>query len=242
MSTDNNTGKKTIIFAAAATAVFLLVVAVRLMAGNGIRSGNYNNPNVASSVVDGNIYDRNGKLLSLTSNGSRNYPYSSHALSTILKVEKALEKYIEPHPGYNEATTFGCDIYLTLDADIQYILDSSIENLKNYQSFNEVFGLITDATTGEILAIHNNSFIPVLDSTNLSLIKTITDHKGKEVDYDEDISVFFESREQLENLSSTVRCVDNRYNIMIVSDSESRSGISQVEEEIIRGLKSQTKL
>ena len=47
--------------------VILVLVGVlaELMISNGVRTGKYDNPNVATHVVRGTIYDRNGRALAL---------------------------------------------------------------------------------------------------------------------------------------------------------------------------------
>ena len=45
--------------------VILVVILAELMISNGVRSGKYSNPNVATHVVRGTIYDRNGRVLAL---------------------------------------------------------------------------------------------------------------------------------------------------------------------------------
>lgn len=47
-------------------ALLLLVgIIAELMATNGVRNGRYNNPNVASQVIRGTIYDRSGRILAM---------------------------------------------------------------------------------------------------------------------------------------------------------------------------------
>ena len=43
----------------------LIVILAELMISDGVRSGKYINPNVATHVVRGTIYDRNGRVLAL---------------------------------------------------------------------------------------------------------------------------------------------------------------------------------
>ena len=45
--------------------VVLIGLLAELMISNGVRSGKYSNPNVATHVVRGTIYDRNGRVLAL---------------------------------------------------------------------------------------------------------------------------------------------------------------------------------
>ena len=45
--------------------VVLVVLLAELMISNGVRSGKYSNPIVATHVVRGTIYDRNGRVLAM---------------------------------------------------------------------------------------------------------------------------------------------------------------------------------
>ncbi len=70
---------------------------------------------------------------------------------------KLLKRYEED---YNDPIP-GKDIYLTIDLDIQYILESEIVKLMEDTESDQVFGICVDVKTGEILAMVNiPEFIP----------------------------------------------------------------------------------
>ena len=235
--------------------VFLLVVAIlviaalviilaELMISNGVRSGKYSNPNVATHVVRGTIYDRNGRVLALevprttvlvrkdssnidaisqivsiaagttpdeiihaiensseslvtvasnldaesvsviTSNlekssipdgevsfrkdYTRTYPATYHAAQLLYETEKVFDGILSPAPGFDELTTYGNDVHLTIDLDIQYLLDPAIQQVYEIQSPDYAVGLIVDIATGEVLAATTFPFFDLNDSSSIS--------------------------------------------------------------------------
>jgi stage V sporulation protein D (sporulation-specific penicillin-binding protein) len=73
--------------------------------------------------------------------------------SGISLLKRCEENYEDPIPGR--------DIYLTIDLDIQYILDSELRKLGERTKADQVFGLCIDSRTGEILAMVNiPEFLP----------------------------------------------------------------------------------
>lgn len=152
--------------------ILVLIAVIMLFARSvlnfGVRSGKYTNPNVASRVIEGTVYDRNGRPLSmpvpvLDENGNavsrvRTYPTNFHASQLVEEVETCFAKTIAPVPGYDEAVTYGCDIYLTIDFDIQYNLDLAVQELYQAQQPDYVTAFVMDYETGEILASSNYPF------------------------------------------------------------------------------------
>ena len=142
----------------------LVIVASRIFSF-GIRSGKYVNPIVASHVVEGTVYDRSGRPLSMqvpvydeegnTVSRTRTYPANFHAAQLISEVEDRYSSLISPRPGFSEAVTYGSDIYLTLDFDIQYILDLAVQDVYRIQRPGFVTAFILDAQTGEVRAASN---------------------------------------------------------------------------------------
>ncbi|MCY1152139.1 MAG: penicillin-binding protein 2 [Sphaerochaetaceae bacterium] len=199
---------------------------------------NYNDPNVASYIIRGNIYDRNSKLLAievpyyscsfrvdkiqdLTSVATmcapyldmdiqdiitisnnytyqaliksridddkveefktfvddnnltnlvkiekqygRDYPYSFHSSQTIGFVgydnngleglEHTLNNILYPGPGLNETITYGEDVYLTIDMNIQYLCDLEVQRVNSEYSPESIVAIVMDAKNGEILAM-----------------------------------------------------------------------------------------
>ena len=237
--------------------VVLVVLLAELMISNGVRSGKYSNPNVATHVVRGTIYDRNGRVLAmevpqttvLVKKDSRNietiaqilaiatdstpgtilhtiessqeenvpvasnldsdtvnqilfnleksgitpddvsfrkdyvrtYPATYHAAQLLYVTETIFDEVLYPNPGFDELTTYGNDVYLTVDLDIQYILDQAIQQVFEIQSPDYSVGLIIDVATGEVLAattypffdMNDSSAIPEAQKTSRALIGSI---------------------------------------------------------------------
>ena len=240
--------------------VILVLVGVlaELMISNGVRTGKYNNPNVATHVVRGTIYDRNGRALALEvptttvfvrkgspnietisqiisihadstpgdiihtiSNSTdelvqvvskleasaatmiladleksnipseevvlrkdytRTYPAAFHAAQLISETEKVFDNVLSPAPGFGESTTYGKDVYLTIDLDIQYLLDLALQQVFEIQSPDYCVGLVLDIRSGEVLAdttypfydLNDSSAISESQKTNRALVNSIT--------------------------------------------------------------------
>lgn len=235
----------------------LIFILAELMISNGVRSGKYGNPNVATHVVRGTIYDRNGRVLALevpqtavlvrkdsphaetiaqivsisanttpaeilraiasssehlvqiasgldadavaaiTANLEKNsvpeidvtfrkdyvrtYPATYHAAQLLYETEKVYDKVLSPNPGFDELTTYGNDVHLTVDLDIQYLLDQAMQQVFEIQSPDYSVGLIIDSKTGEVLAattypffdLNETSSIPEAQKTSRALIGSI---------------------------------------------------------------------
>ena len=92
----------------------------------------------------------------------RMYPQQFHAAQTIgftntenqglEGLELAFDKELSPYPLLSESTTYGADIQLTLDMDLQFLLDTQAVEIDNLHHGDYVLGLIMGAKTGEILA------------------------------------------------------------------------------------------
>ena len=244
-------------------ALLLLVVAAgvitELMLTDGVRAGRYRNPNVASKVVRGTIYDRNGRALALEvsrnrlyvnpekindtdifsqilslyldktpgeiasllgskadedgnvlladdidqktltqinseldKNGLpqittekeyiRTYPAAFHAAQLIDETERVYDDILSPYPGFGESITYGHDVYLELDLDIQYLLDLAVQQVYDIQSPDYAIGFVLDCRTGELLAsttypfydLNDSSLIPEAQKVNRTLVDSIT--------------------------------------------------------------------
>lgn len=224
--------------------VILVVILAELMISNGVRSGKYSNPNVATHVVRGTIYDRNGRVLALevpsttvlVRKNSRNieaiaqivsiaadatpdeilhiiqassedfvsvasdldaesvslissnlekssipdgevtfrkdytrtYPATYHAAQLLYETEKVFDSILSPAPSFDELTTYGNDVHLTIDLDIQYLLDPAIQQVYEIQSPDYAVGLIIDIATGDVLAATTYPFFDLNDSSTIS--------------------------------------------------------------------------
>lgn len=211
----------------------------------------YNNPQVATQVVRGTIYDRNGKILaiqtpywgvyfhlskisdlalvsevvapfvgmsptqieqraakyttyaqiekkmdpnlvqpledelartalvnqvSVVKSMGRDYPASFHASQTlgftnvdnegIEGMELTQESLLNPYPQPGEIdTTYGDDITLTLDIDIQYLLDVQMQTIADEDNPDYGIAIVLDAQNGDILGM---SSYPWYDPNSLS--------------------------------------------------------------------------
>ena len=222
----------------------LVVILAELMISNGVRSGKYSNPNVATHVVRGTIYDRNGRVLALevprttvlVRKNSRNieaiaqivsiaadatpdeilhiiqassedfvsvasdldaesvslissnlekssipdgevtfrkdytrtYPATYHAAQLLYETEKVFDSILSPAPSFDELTTYGNDVRLSIDLDIQYLLDPAIQQVYEIQSPDYAVGLIIDIATGDVLAATTYPFFDLNDSSTIS--------------------------------------------------------------------------
>jgi cell division protein FtsI (penicillin-binding protein 3) len=220
------------------TALILLIIIFRtifIMLSVPSKAKEYKNPQVASRVVRGTIYDREGRILAIeipyyncalllrevgdlgavanslgrvlsispqtiVENASKNttyylvksklspnevtevknlklkgvslekeygrfYPQHYHA-SNLLGftnresvglegLEYSLNTLLLPHPRLNEEVTFGSDLYLTIDLDLQYLLDEQAVAIDALHHPDEISAIIMEAKTGAILALTN---------------------------------------------------------------------------------------
>jgi cell division protein FtsI (penicillin-binding protein 3) len=222
------------------TALFIIIIArlFFLMIVSSDKSKEYDDPNVASAVVRGNILDTNDKILAIEvpyyscslrvdkisdideiaqlispyldmeeseiveianryqlqalikaridddkveplqnkikelnlqnivkveKKEGRDYPYTFHAAQSIgfvgsdneglEGIEYTMNDYLSPSPQLNEEITYGDDVKLTLDMDIQYLVDLEVQNINRDFDPESIVGIVLDAKTGDILAM-----------------------------------------------------------------------------------------
>lgn len=92
----------------------------------------------------------------------RTYPGSFHGVQTvgftnidnrgIEGIELAYEQELSPYPRLGESVSYGDDVYLTLDLDIQYLLDLQIQQVADEHDPDYIMAVVMDATSGDILA------------------------------------------------------------------------------------------
>lgn len=254
----------------------------QLMVYKGARTGHYVNPNVATQVVRGTIFDRNGRALAIevprynvyadfttkaesadlnaasqvlaiytdktpaemykllqdtqterkliahdiplttvdalksallhanipsdvitiTKEYERTYPAAFHAAQLIDETEQVFDHVLSPYPGFDELTTYGSDVYLSIDLDIQYLLDLAVQQVYDIQKSDYSLAFIADVTTGQVLActtypfydLNNTKSVPEeqrisqtyvssisradLQIQNLQLISKVTKHNS----------------------------------------------------------------
>lgn len=67
-------------------------------------------------------------------------------------IELSYEDTLSPYPGLNETITYGNDLVLTLDMELQYLLDNQAVAIDREHLPDSVVGIIMGAKNGEILA------------------------------------------------------------------------------------------
>jgi cell division protein FtsI (penicillin-binding protein 3) len=105
----------------------------------------------------------------------RTYPAQFHASQTlgfintdqegIEGIELSQESVLNPYPRLGETTTYGQDIQLTLDLDIQYALDVQLQSISEIHDPDYAIALVLDAKNGDILGM---SSYPWYDVNKLS--------------------------------------------------------------------------
>ncbi len=239
----------------------LLVLAFHDVFSGEMRSGKYMDPQVASTVVEGTIYDRNGRILAMevpvydlyinldgidntqldmlsqtlsfytsynqkqilnicnkaeslkvfiasyedesyyqkmltevtsyglntfistTKSSKRIYPAQFHLAQLLLEVESSYSDILNPRPSYGEQITYGSDIVLTADLDIQYFSDLAVQRVFSLQNPQLVVSFIMDKNTSEILALSTYPFYDLnsqstVDMTDYAYLKTF-EFEGK---------------------------------------------------------------
>ncbi len=114
--------------------------------------------------------------VSVVKSMGRDYPASFHASQTIgftnidnegsEGVELTQEAFLNPYPAIGtEESTYGEDITLTLDIDIQYLLDVQMQNIADEHNPDYGVAIVLDAQNGDILGM---SSYPWYDPNSLS--------------------------------------------------------------------------
>jgi cell division protein FtsI (penicillin-binding protein 3) len=67
-------------------------------------------------------------------------------------LELLFEDQLAPTPQLNRTITYGDDLYLTIDLDLQYLLDEQVVAIDRDHHPSSIVGIIMGAQTGEILA------------------------------------------------------------------------------------------
>ena len=106
-------------------------------------------------------------MVSVTKEYARTYPAAFHAAQLIEETEQAFDHVLSPIPGFNQTTTYGSDVYLTIDLDIQYLLDLALQQIYEVQSPEYCVAFIADARTSEVLAATTYPFYDLNDSSTI---------------------------------------------------------------------------
>lgn len=198
----------------------------------------------------------------------RTYPALFHACQIIDEVESTYDSILLPLPGYNENTTFGENIHLTIDLDVQYLLDLALSQLEELQAPDYITAFILDAKTQEILACsttpfydlnyksqatkeqrQNKAFVQQMTESFI-LIKSITDYENTTVlSRNEGIESFYKNNENFNDENSIYRTLESSKGsyIVFIASSGARhyEGFTVLEyalSSIQEGLISQNKL
>ena len=91
---------------------------------------------------------------------TRTYPAKFHASQLINLIENIYEDELFPQAEFNTKTTYGQDLVLTIDLDVQYLLDLAVQNIYQLQSPEFVVGELIDLSSNEVLAV---SYYPFSD-------------------------------------------------------------------------------
>ncbi len=104
---------------------------------------------------------------------SRTYPAQFHASQLISLVEDTYKETLFPQAEFNTKTTYGSDIVLTIDLDIQYLLDLAVQNIYQLQNPQYVVAQLVDLTSQEILAVSYYPFADLNEASNLKVQSTL---------------------------------------------------------------------
>jgi cell division protein FtsI (penicillin-binding protein 3) len=105
-----------------------------------------------------------GREISIEKHLGRTYPALFHAAQTLgftnsenqglEGLEYSQERYLSPYPEIgDDDITYGQDITLTIDIDIQYLLDLQMQQIADVHFPDYAMGIIMDAKNGDILAL-----------------------------------------------------------------------------------------
>ena len=111
-----------------------------------------------------NVEKRLGRTYPALFHASQLIGFTNTEQEGIEGLELSLERFLNPYPKVgNQSTTYGEDITLTLDMDIQYALDVQLQLISNEHRSDYAMGIVLDATNGDILAMGS---YPWYDSNN----------------------------------------------------------------------------
>jgi cell division protein FtsI (penicillin-binding protein 3) len=117
-------------------------------------------------------------IVKIEKKNGRDYIDSFHACQTIgfvgannmglEGIEYTLNDYLSPAPRLNEEITYGDNVQLTLDMDIQYLLDLEVQNINRNFDPESIVAIILDAKNGDILAMTSYPWYDLNDFKNSS--------------------------------------------------------------------------
>lgn len=103
----------------------------------------------------------------------RTYPAQFHASQLINNLEILYQQQLFPQAEYNTSTTYGKDLVLTIDLDVQYLIDLAVQNIYELQSPDYVIAQIVDLSNNEILGASYYPFYDLNSTSNTSFMTTL---------------------------------------------------------------------
>ena len=129
----------------------------------------------------------------------RTYPAQFHASQLISAIENNYESILFPQAEYDTNITYGKNLVLTLDLDVQYLLDLAVQNVYELQSPDYVVAQIVDVSNGELLAASYYPFTDLNSTTSANTKSYLIGNFYYEGTTVEDVSVFQEVQNHAES-------------------------------------------
>lgn len=114
---------------------------------------------VRAAVEDAGLADQ----IDVTRQQTRSYASHFHASQLIgfmnregvgsEGIEYMFDDVLSPYPELGESVTYGDDISLTIDLDIQYLVDVQVQNIAYEHDPDYIMAIVADAKSGDILAM-----------------------------------------------------------------------------------------
>ena len=68
-------------------------------------------------------------------------------------IEYVYDDILSPYPALDEDVTYGADVHLTLDLDVQYLVDVEVQNIAYEHNPDYIMAVVADASSGDIIAM-----------------------------------------------------------------------------------------
>jgi len=115
-------------------------------------------------------------IVKIENKSGRDYVSNFHACQTIgfvgannmglEGIEYTMNDYLSPAPRLKEEITYGDEVQLTLDMDIQYLLDLEVQKINRNFDPQSIVAMILDANNGDILAMTSYPWYDLNDFQN----------------------------------------------------------------------------
>ncbi len=122
-------------------------------------------------------------------NYNRTYPAQFHASQLISNLQILYQDQLFPQAEYNTSTTYGKDLVLTIDLDVQYLLDLAVQSIYELQSPDYVVGQIVDLSNNEILGTSYYPFFDLNEAKNTAFKTTMVGSFYSEGTYIDQVKV-----------------------------------------------------